>query len=376
MANTLLTPSVIGREALMHLKNNTVASALAYRDNETDFTGAKVGDTITIRKPATLTANEYNGSTISVQNVTETGISLQLEKHFDVSVAVTSKQWTLSVEDFGNQVVAPAMIAIAEGIDQYLLGKYTQIYNYVGTAGDAPDSLADFAQVDKLMNELKAPVRGRFGILNPAAKADALSIDVFSRLDARGQVGLTALQEAQMGRVMGADWHMDQNVKTHTAGTASALTDWLTNGTGALGDDTLSIDSATAVSQTFVVGDLISIAGEGQHVVTAAATASTGAVAALAIDPPLRAAVADGVAVTVIASHAANIIAAPGSIALAAVPLAIPYSNNQAAYINYDGFGIRVVSGYSMDTKSDTLSFDILCGAKVIDPRICGRILG
>jgi hypothetical protein len=375
MANTLLTPSVIGRESLMILKNNTVASALAYRDNEADFTGSKVGDTITIRKPATLTANEYNGSTISIQNVTEAGISLQLEKHFDVSVAVTSKQWTLSLEDFSAQVVAPAMTAMAEGIDQYLLSKYTQIYNYVGTAGTPPNSLATFAAVDKLMNDLKAPVRGRFGILNTTAKAAALGVDAFSRLDSRGAAGLAALQEASLSRVLGADWFMDQNVKSHTAGTASGSGTWLTNGVQAAAATTIAIDGGVG-SETFLIGDLISIAGEGQHVVTANATASTGAVAALAIDPPLRAQVADGVAITVIGSHAANIIAAPNSIALAAVPLAVPYSNNQAAYVNVDGFGVRVVSGYSMDTKGDTLSFDILCGAKVIDQRICGRILG
>lgn len=375
MANTLLTPSVLGREALMILKNNTVAASLAYRDNESDFAGSKVGDTITIRKPATLVANEYNGSTISVQNVTEAGINLQLEKHFDVSVAVSSKQWTLSLDDFAGQVVAPAMTAIAEGLDQYLLGKYTEIYNYVGAAGTPPATMASFANVDKLMNDLKTSTRGRYSILNSAAKAAALGVDVFSRMDTRGQAGLDALQEAALSRALGIDWYMDQNVKTHTAGTASTGGTWLTNGTQAAGAVTISINGGVG-SATFVIGDLISIAGEGQHVVTAAATATTGAVAALAISPPMRSEVLTGAAITVIGTHAANIVAAPNSIAMAVVPLQVPYSATNSAYINVDGFGIRVVSGYDMNTKSDTLSFDVLCGAKVIDPRQCGRILG
>ena len=56
MANTFLTPSVIGREALMILENNLVATSLFNRGQTSTFTGAKVGDTISIRKPASFTA--------------------------------------------------------------------------------------------------------------------------------------------------------------------------------------------------------------------------------------------------------------------------------------------------------------------------------
>lgn len=50
MPNTpLLVPSVIAKEALMQLKNALVFGKLAHRQYKKEF--AKVGDTVTIRKP-------------------------------------------------------------------------------------------------------------------------------------------------------------------------------------------------------------------------------------------------------------------------------------------------------------------------------------
>ena len=58
MANALLTPDIIAREALMILQNNTVMGGLVYRDYEGEFGPSRVGDTISIRKPAAFTAKE------------------------------------------------------------------------------------------------------------------------------------------------------------------------------------------------------------------------------------------------------------------------------------------------------------------------------
>lgn len=57
MANEILTPSIIAKEALMVLRNNTVMASLVHRDYSGEFN--KVGDTITIRKPAEFEAKEF-----------------------------------------------------------------------------------------------------------------------------------------------------------------------------------------------------------------------------------------------------------------------------------------------------------------------------
>ena len=96
--NTILTPDIIAREALMVLRNNAVMANLVHRDYSNEFVGA-VGDTITVRKPATFVANEYSGA-IEVQDATETGVEVKMDKHLDVSFAVTAKQLTMDIADF------------------------------------------------------------------------------------------------------------------------------------------------------------------------------------------------------------------------------------------------------------------------------------
>ena len=44
--------------------------------------------------------------------------------------------------------------------------------------------------------------------------------------------------------------------------------------------------------------------------------------------------------------------------------------------VNYGGLGLRVVSGYNMTSKTDTVSIDMLCGVKTLDAARAVRLLG
>lgn len=219
--NKFLTPDIIARESLMILQSNTVMAGLVYRDYEEEFGPSKVGDTITIRKPATFEAKEFSGHT-EVQDAKEGRVSLTLEKHLDVTTAVTSKQWTLELDDFSARIITPAMVALNEKLDRYLCGLYPAFHQVAGVAGSGPDSLAHLAKLDEVMNEAKIPVAGRRVVVGPATKSAMFAIPEVARADARGDEG-TALREASMGRIMGMDWFMDQNINRHTAGSAKRL---------------------------------------------------------------------------------------------------------------------------------------------------------
>ncbi len=119
MANTFLTPDIIAKEALMVLENNLVMAGLVvHRDYSPEF--AKVGDTITIRKPAKFIAKNFAGQ-ISRQDVEECSTTVKLDRWRDFSVDVTSKELTLDIRDFSVQVVTPAMQAIAQAVDSDVL---------------------------------------------------------------------------------------------------------------------------------------------------------------------------------------------------------------------------------------------------------------
>jgi hypothetical protein len=280
MANNILTPDIIAREALMVLRNNAVMANLVHRDYSNEFVGA-VGDTITVRKPATFVANEYSGS-IAVQDATETGVEVKMDKHLDVSFAVTAKQLTLDIADFSKQFLVPAMQAFADKVDKYLieLEKEATSRHPHASGAIAP---ADLIAARKFLTQNAAPLADRRFVIGAEAEADLLGTELFVSAE---KVGDTAtLKEASLGRKFGMDIYVDQNIAKD-------------------GDYTPSI-----------------------------------------------------------AFH-------KNAMALVTRPLALPQGAAKAAIMNYDGFALRVVFGYDMNTKTDTVSIDMLCGVKLLDDKL------
>ena len=206
MANTILTPDIIAREALMVLRNNAVMPKLVHRDYSSEFV-AGVGDTITIRKPATFVAKEFDEE-IEVQDATETGVPVKMDKHLDVSFAVTSKQMALDIADFSKQLLEPAMQAFADKVDAYLLGLSSGITNTIDHADGAikPDDLVDARALIS-----RAPLANRYAVVSTNAEADLLKTELFVSAEKVGDAG-TALREASLGRKFGMDIYADQNI--------------------------------------------------------------------------------------------------------------------------------------------------------------------
>lgn len=283
MPNTILTPSIIAREALMVLRNNAVMANLVHRDYANEFVG-KVGDTITIRKPASFEAQEYNGSLV-VQDATENSTTIKMDKLLDVSFAVTSKELTLDIADFSAQLLVPAMQAFQDKIDGYLLALGAALTQKVTSVGDARK---DVVAARKFLTEAAAPLTERRFVYGSDMEADLLNTDLFISAEKVGDEG-TALREASLGRKFGMDFYVDQN--------------------------------------------------------------------------------ADAAGVGGLAFH-------KNAFALVTRPLALPAGAASAAIVDYDGFGLRVVYGYDMDKKTDTISIDMLCGVKTLDEKLAAVIPG
>ena len=281
MANTFLTPDIIAREALMVLRNNAVMANLVHRDYSDEFV-AGVGDTITVRKPAKFTANEYNGS-LTVQDATEGSVAVKLDKHLDVSFAVTAKQMTLDIKDFSAQLLVPAMQAFADKVDAYLLGLASDITNEVSYVSGTSNIRNTVVDARKYLTAAAAPMTDRRFVYGSDIEADLLKTDLFLAADKVGDEG-TALREASLGRKLGLDFYVDQNVGTD------------------------------------------------------------------------------------------NLVFHKNAFALVTRPLALPLGSDKAAIVGYDGFGLRVVYGYDMDKKTDTISIDMLCGVKTLDKDLAAVI--
>lgn len=372
MANTFLTPNVIAREALATLYANTVFLPLVWRDFSNDF-AAKVGDTVTIKKPPTFTAQEFTGTT-TAQDATETSTTVKLDHHLDVTIDVTTAEMTLELEDFRNTILQPAMEAHAQKVDTLIASLYKDVYNTVGTAGTTPDAVSDITAVRRVLNENLAPLGNRYLVIDPAAEEKFLNIGGFTWANQVGDDG-TALSEARLDRKFGLDVIMSQNISAHDRGTISTSA-LAVNGATTAGATTINLDAA-AVTGTLNQGTLFTIAGDDTvYVVTANKTASTNAYNNVPIAPALAVDAADNAVVTVMANDTPNLGFHQTAFSFVTRPLAMPMGGVQAEVINYKGVGLRVVYGYNMSTKTNTVSIDMLCGVKTLRPELAVRLLG
>jgi len=134
-----------------------------------------------------------------------------------------------------------------------------------------------------------------------------------------------------------------------------------------LGATVLTVD---ATSGTVVAGDYLQVAGMRRPVQAAAGAAP--ASTSITLVDPINEICPDGAVVTTISSGAdytvQGMIAAPDAYAWAAPPLDLP-ADVSASVVTANGMSVRVVQDYDSTTKTNNISFDLLCGATAYDPR-------
>jgi hypothetical protein len=221
MANTLLSPAVIARAALATLYEVTIGAQLVHRDYDTEFV-SKVGDTVSVRKPATFEAQEFDPATgIVIQNAVETSVPVVLNHFADTSFAVTSRDMTLKIENFSEQLLDPAMESIAQKIDRDLFKEFRAgITQTVGAKPgreyDRPEALIDAATI---LNLNAVPTTERRAVIGPEMNGDWLDTDLLKQVNTSGST--EALREAYLGRrLFGFDPYWSQHIEQPAANPA------------------------------------------------------------------------------------------------------------------------------------------------------------
>jgi hypothetical protein len=146
-----------------------------------------------------------------VQDATEAGIPVVLNHHVDVSFAVTSKDMALKIEDFAEQLLNPALEAIAQKIDRDVLAFRSDITKVVGITGstwDSPDSLIDAGTA---LDIAKVPLTERRVITGPTTKGKWLKADILKRADQSGSTAGLRLGSIG-GNLYGFDAYASQNI--------------------------------------------------------------------------------------------------------------------------------------------------------------------
>lgn len=407
MANSLITPSIIAKEALFHLENNVIMGQKVHRQYKKEF--VKIGDSVTIRKPVKFVATD--GATRSNQDVLEETTSITINNRKHVSWNFSSQDLTLTIEEYAERYIKPAMITLSNTIDRALCVEGAQnFFNAVGTPGTTPADFAALAAIGQKMDEEPVPDDGnRCLVVNPAARwalANGMggtgSGGIYNADIVHGMV-----RRGRLGEIANFDIYGDQNIAVHITGTWSGAP--LVND-AAFANDTnvIAFDGMVgSVAGALKVGDVITIAGVNsvndvskedtgqlqQFVVLADVTTAAGAgsvtvypdlndgtTASTAAYQTVTALPADNAAITVLGASAVgypqNLGFHMNALALVTIPLELPDSASFKARADWRGYSIRVIKDYDIDTDEEIIRLDILFGVKAIYPELGVRLYG
>ncbi len=379
----MLTAKLIAKRALPILQENLVFPALVNLDYSNTFT--KKGDTIQVKRPSVFVADEF-GTSINLQDINPNPVFVKMDKIADVSVEVTAKELALELEDFANDVLNPALVAIAEKINADGLNLYKYVPCFEGASGTTPDGLDDLANARKALNTAKSPMMDRNAVWDPDADAKLSIIDAIVNAEKSGSTA--ALKEGAIGRIQGLNNYMSQAVKTHTAGDYTALTDitatvdivnnaFDTANTG-LEYSIATLTSAAGTSTAKVLkGDIMTIAGN-QYTTLEDSAAAVAGVVSVKLFPALAANITDEdvtFADVTARAHVANVAFNKNAFGFVTRPLD-PAPGTESSVESFGGLTIRVVIQYDIDTKKTVMSMDVLYGWAPLYPELAVRILG
>lgn len=392
MANTILTPTAVTREALriLHQKCNFIGNINRTYDSSFANDGAKIGDSLKIRLPNQYTVR--TGATLSTQDTTESSVTLQVATQKGVDVNFTSAELTMDLDDFSSRVLEPAMAVLAANVESDALSMFKDVYNEVDNIGSATTFANILNGRKRLIDNLCPQDNNLSCILNTTANVDL--VDALKGLfQDSSEVGKQYRQGA-MGRAAGFKFWENTLLGNFTTGTAAASTGYLVNGASQTGA-TLTVDTGTT---TFLKGDIITIAGVNRvHPETKAdtgvlqqfvVTSDSGASAtSLAISPSITASgatqnvtgsPADNAAITKLggasAVHGVSLAFHKDAFAFATADLIMPKGTDMAARENYDGIAMRLVRDYDINNDKFPARFDILYGYKTIRAQLACRI--
>lgn len=215
---SLLTSQVITNELLRRFKNNLgFSGAVSHTwDDKFAVEGAKIGDTLRLRDPVIFAAAD--GPVMTPQNVIETAKTLQLNKQKVVGFAFSSKDLTLSIDNFAKRYLDSAAVALANAVDiDGLTMADAQVGNLVGTVGTPITLLDPFWQAGEMLDVNSAPMDGKRTMCIPPKIQTAVLKAAQGLFQSSNQVK-NQYERGRMGIMGGFEWVMDQNCRTHVNG--------------------------------------------------------------------------------------------------------------------------------------------------------------
>jgi len=253
----LLTIDMVTLEALAVLENELTFTKQIRRNYDSYFakSGAKIGDTLRVRKPIRNTVRVGQG--YSPQGVSEQHVNVILNQQMGVDTEFSSVDLTLKIDEFSDRILKPQIAQLANQVDDAGLQLAIQANMAIGTPGTAITAPLGYLTAGAKMKEAAAPMGNWNIVINPAQEVSIVN-GLVQYFNPQAEIS-RQYKKGLMGTAFGFEWYMDQNVYTHTTGAWGAATPVM-NGATVDGATSLVTDGWTG-SSTVKQGDVLQVAG-------------------------------------------------------------------------------------------------------------------
>lgn len=390
MSNQFITTQLVSNTALAMFANNSPFVMTGSRIYQDDFTstGYKIGDTLQVRRQNNFIVGD--GATAVPQDIVETVETITIAHQYHALISYTVQDLTLRIEDFSRMFIQPAIQNIITQMERDIGSAAELSLNfYSGNAGTPVNS---FQSVDiagaKLLEQ---------GVNISSDAYMAMTVRDGSALKSGLLGGFTPVfneeivRQSAIGHLSYFDIFQSQNIIKHVAGAGPTLHpgDTLTvNGTVSSGNTIVLAGATASVTNYFLPGDLISIAGvhsvnplsrqstgqNMQFVITSAASSSMGGAITITVSPSINSATSsplqnvDGPVltsspVTVVPSYNVNVAYPSRALDICCPPLyklQVPYSS--VAVDPETGLSLAVTQTGDILGYQNFMRLDVLCG--------------
>jgi hypothetical protein len=390
VSNTLtsLIPTIFA-QGLQALRSACVMPGIV--NNSYSVEAAQKGQTITIPVPSAISVVDVEPGPYAPDpgNLAPTTAEIKLDRWKEAAFTLNESELAKIAAGVPSMEVSAAVKSLAEYINLDIFSKAeTSFYTTVGTAGTTPFGtlasplVSDATACRKALSKALALKADRHMVLDVDAAASALNLQAFQLMQNSGDANV--MREGDLGRKFGFDWHEDQQVPTHTAGTIT--TGLISKASTAVAQGAKACVCTTAASTgacALKAGDIVKFAGDSQpYVLTADATqASAASDVTLNFIPGLKVAHTGSEAVSVTASHVMNLFFHRDALAFASRSLkddpsisTIPIENKFEVADPVSGLTLRL--HVREEFHRIRWAFDALWGVGSPRPELGGRLLG
>ena len=308
--NDAMVPEKWAFEGLAQLEEQMVVANLVHRDFENEI--AKYGDIVNAHRPGEFKIRRKTDATTSLdkQDATTANVPVKLNQWFYNAFVIKDGEQSKSFKDLVALHLVPSMRTIARSVDRALLGhihKFLSMGTPAGRVGrlqnlPAATSHETVLEAREILNSNNAPLdEARSLILSSMSETALLKNDMFLKANERGDGG-QALEDARLGRILGFNTYLAQNVPYANALSTDYVAGTVTGAeaAGKTGEITVSLAGVA------IVGEFINVAGNDQPTWATAVTAS-GSTTGVTLNEALKYATGAGAVLT--RYKAANVVA-------------------------------------------------------------------